>query len=49
MLTFGVVLFHDNANAHKVARIGAVVENFNLEFFDHPPCSSNLAPRDYNL
>jgi hypothetical protein len=49
MLTFDVVLCHDNANEHKVARTGAVVENFNWKFFARRPNSSNPTPRDYNL
>jgi histone-lysine N-methyltransferase SETMAR len=39
MLTFGVVLHHDNARPHTAARSGALLEHFNWELFDHPPYS----------
>jgi hypothetical protein len=41
MLTYGVVLLHDNARPHKVARTQARLEYFNWETFDHPPHGPN--------
>jgi histone-lysine N-methyltransferase SETMAR len=49
MLTYGVVLFHDNARPHTAARTRALLEHFNWELFDHPPYSPDLAPSDYDL
>jgi transposase len=45
MLTYGVMLFHDNVRPHK----DALLEHFNLELFDHPPYSPDLAPDDCRL
>jgi histone-lysine N-methyltransferase SETMAR len=46
MLTYGVVLLHDNARLHTstAARTRAL-----LELFDHPPYSPDLTPSDYHL
>jgi hypothetical protein len=44
MLTSGVVLLHDNARPHTVARTRALLEHFNWELFDRPPYSPDLAP-----
>jgi transposase len=49
MLTYGEVLFHDNACLHTVTRIRALLEPFNWELFDHPPYSPDLAPSYYHL
>jgi hypothetical protein len=49
MLTYGVVLLHDNARSHTAARTRALVEHFNWELFDHPPDSPHLAMSDYHL
>jgi transposase len=49
MLTYGVVLFHDNARPHTDARTGKLLEHFNWELFDHPPPSPHLAPSYYHL
>jgi hypothetical protein len=49
MLTFGVVVLHDSARLHTVARPQALFEHFNWEFFDHPPYSLDLAPSDHHL
>jgi hypothetical protein len=48
-LTFGVVLLHDKAHLHAAACTGALLEHFNWELFDHPPCSTDLASSDYRL
>jgi transposase len=51
MLTYSVVLLHDNARPHTNtdARTRALLEYFNWELFDHPPSSPDLAPNDYHL
>jgi transposase len=48
MLTFSVVLLHDNARPHtsKDARTRALLEHFN---FGYPPYSPDLTPSDYHL
>jgi transposase len=48
MLTYGVVLLHDNARPYTAARNRALLEQFNWELFDHRPYSPDLAPRDYH-
>jgi hypothetical protein len=37
MLTYGVVLLHDNARPHTATRTPALLEHLNWELFDHPP------------
>jgi histone-lysine N-methyltransferase SETMAR len=49
MLTYGVVLLHDNARPPTVARTRALLQHINWELFDHPPYSPDLAPSDYQL
>jgi transposase len=49
MLTYGVVLLHDNARPHTAARTRAQLEIFNWELFDYPPYSHDLSPSDYHL
>jgi hypothetical protein len=49
MLTKGVVLLHDNARPHTVARTAALIKSFKWEIFDHPPYSLDLAPSDCHL
>jgi transposase len=49
MLTKGVVLLHDNARPHTVARTIALIKLLKCEIFDHPPYSTDLAPSDYHL
>jgi histone-lysine N-methyltransferase SETMAR len=49
MLTYSVVLLHDNASPHTAARTRALLEHFNWELFDHTPYSPDLAPCDYHL
>jgi transposase len=46
MLTYGVVLLHDNACPHTAARTRELLEHFNWEFFDYPPYSPDLVQRD---
>jgi transposase len=43
MLTYGVVLLHDNAHLHTAAHTWALLEHFNWELFDHPSYSPDLA------
>jgi histone-lysine N-methyltransferase SETMAR len=49
MLTFGVVLLHDNARPHTAARTRPLLDHFNWELFDHPPYNPDLAPSDCHL
>jgi transposase len=49
MLTYGVMLLHDNSRPHTAARTRALLEHFNWELFDYPPYSPDLAPSDYHL
>jgi histone-lysine N-methyltransferase SETMAR len=49
MLTFGVVLLHDNACPHTAARTRALLEHFNRELYDHPPYSPDLTLSNYHL
>jgi transposase len=49
MVTSGVVLLHDNACPHTVARTRGLLEHFNWELFDHPSYSPDLASCDYSL
>jgi hypothetical protein len=49
MLTYGVVLLHDNARPHAVACSRALLEHFNWELFDHPLYGLDFAPNDYRL
>jgi hypothetical protein len=45
MLTYSVVLLHDNVHPHTATCTWALQEHFNCELFDHP----DLAPSDYHL
>jgi hypothetical protein len=47
ILTFGVVLPHDNVRPHTASRTPALQEYFNWELFDHPPDSSERLPPVY--
>jgi hypothetical protein len=49
MLTYGVMLLHDNAHPHTAAPTQSLPEHLNWEIFDHPPYSSVLVPIDYHL
>jgi hypothetical protein len=49
MLTFGLVLFHDNAFPHTAVRTRTLLKRLNWELFDHSPYSPNLAPSDHHL
>jgi histone-lysine N-methyltransferase SETMAR len=43
------MLLHDNEPPHTGARIRALLEHFNWEFFDHSPYSPELALSDCHL
>jgi hypothetical protein len=47
MLTYGVVLLHDNVCRHTTTHTRVLLEHFNWDLFDHPPCSTDLALSDY--
>jgi histone-lysine N-methyltransferase SETMAR len=49
MLTFGVMLLHDNVCLHTSACTQALPDHFNWELFDHPPYSPDLTLSDYHL
>jgi histone-lysine N-methyltransferase SETMAR len=49
MLAKDVILLHDNARPHTVARANALIKLFNWEIFDHSPHSPDLMPIDYHL
>jgi histone-lysine N-methyltransferase SETMAR len=49
MLTYSVVLLHDNAHPHTAARTQALLEHFSWELFDHPCYSPDLASSGYHL
>jgi transposase len=51
MLTYGVVLLHDNAHPHTstAARTRELLELFNWELFDDPPYSPDFTLSDYHL
>jgi transposase len=49
MLTYGVVVLHDNVYPHTAARTRALLEYFNWELLDYSPYSPDLAPNDYHL
>jgi histone-lysine N-methyltransferase SETMAR len=49
MLTYGVVLLHDNVHPHTAVRTKQLLEHLNWELFDHSPYSPDLAPSDDQL
>jgi hypothetical protein len=49
MLTYVVVLLHDNACPHTAACTQTLLQHFNWELFDHPPYRPDLAASDYHL
>jgi hypothetical protein len=49
MLTYGVILLHDDVHLHTAVCTRAVLEHFNWELFDHPPYGPDLDPSDYHL
>ena len=49
MLSWGVVMIHDNAHPHTAAATQNLITTFGWEQFDHPPYSPDLAPSDFHL
>jgi hypothetical protein len=49
MLTYSVVVLHDNELPHTVAHTRALLEHLNWEKSDHTPYSPDLTPSDYHL
>jgi transposase len=49
MLTYGLVLLHENACPHTAARTRAQLKYFNWELFGHPPYSPDLSLSDKHL
>jgi hypothetical protein len=49
MLTYSVVLLHDNAHSHTAAHTLALLEHFNWELLDHPSYSPDLASSSCHL
>ncbi|GFW42515.1 histone-lysine N-methyltransferase SETMAR [Trichonephila clavipes] len=49
MLTNGVRLLHDIARPHTALVTKALLKQFKWEVLDHPPYSTDLAPRDFHL
>jgi histone-lysine N-methyltransferase SETMAR len=48
MLSWGVVMLHDNAHPHTAASTQDLI-TFGWEQFDHPPYSPDLAPSDFHV
>ena len=44
-----IILHHDNAPAHKSAKVTAKIEELGIRTLPHPPYSPDLAPSDYFL
>jgi histone-lysine N-methyltransferase SETMAR len=49
MLSWGVVMFHDNARPHTAAATQNLITTFGWEQIDYPPYSPELAPSDFHL
>ena len=49
MLSWGVVMIHDNACPHTAAAMQNLITTFGWEQFDHLPYSPDLAPSDFHL
>jgi hypothetical protein len=47
MLSWGVVMLHDNACPHTAAATQDLIATFGWKQFDHPPYSPYLAPYDF--
>ena len=45
----GIKLLHDNAPAHKFARVQEYLKESGLDVLDHPPHSPELSPCDFWL
>jgi histone-lysine N-methyltransferase SETMAR len=49
MLSWGVVMIHDNTRPHTAAATRNLITTFGWEQFDPPPFSPDLAPSDVHL
>jgi hypothetical protein len=49
LLSWGVVMLHDNARPHTAAAMEDLIMTFGCEQFDYPPYSPDLVPSDFNL
>jgi hypothetical protein len=49
MMTYGLVLLHDNARPHTAALTRALLQHLNRELSDHRPYRPDLATNDYHL
>jgi histone-lysine N-methyltransferase SETMAR len=49
MLSWGVVMVHDNARLHTAAVTQNLFMTFGWEQFDHPPYCPELVPSDFHL
>ena len=48
-LSHGIILLHDNAHPHTARQTQALLcEQFHGDIFEHPPYSSDLAPRTFS-
>jgi histone-lysine N-methyltransferase SETMAR len=48
-LTSSLMHLHDNVHLPTAACTRALLQHFNLELFDHPLYTTDLAPSDYHL
>jgi histone-lysine N-methyltransferase SETMAR len=48
MLSWGVVMIHDNACPHNDTTMQNLIMTFGWEQFDHPSYSPDLAPSDFH-
>jgi hypothetical protein len=49
MLTFGVVILHEDTRLHTAAHTRSLLEHFIWELFDYPAYSCDLALSNYHL
>ena len=49
MLTFAVVLLHDNIRTRSAQNSKELLKLFKWDVFDHPPYSRNFASSDFHL
>jgi hypothetical protein len=49
MLSWDVVMLHDNAHPHTAAQMQDIIVTFGWDQFDHPPYSPDLVPSDFHV
>jgi histone-lysine N-methyltransferase SETMAR len=49
MLSWGVMMLHDNDRPHTLAATQDLIGTFGREQFNHPPYSPDLAPSDFHM